>query len=48
MMKAFRANPFLDPRNAIAIELLADRMFARALDFQKAGQSDKYNKFLEK
>ena len=48
MMKAFRANPFLDARNAIAIELLADRMFARALDFQKAGQSDKYNRFLEK
>lgn len=48
MMKAFRDNPFLDARNAIAIELLADRMFARALDFQKAGQSDKYNRFLEK
>jgi hypothetical protein len=48
MMKAFRDNPFLDARNAIAIELLADRMFARALDFKKAGQSDKYNKFLEK
>jgi hypothetical protein len=48
MMKAFRANPFLDARNAIAIELLADRMFARALDFKKSGQSDKYNRFLEK
>jgi hypothetical protein len=48
MMKAFRDNPFLDARNAIAIELLADRMFARALDFKKAGQSDKYNRFLEK
>jgi len=48
MIKIFLNNPYLDARNAIAIELLADRMFAKALDFQKAGDSAKYNNFLQK
>jgi hypothetical protein len=48
MMELFKTNPFLDPKNSIAIEVLADRMFAKAMDFKDKGQTDKYNKFLDK
>jgi hypothetical protein len=48
MMEVFRTNPYLDPKNSIAIEILADRMFAMAIDFRDKGQTDKYNNFLEK
>jgi len=48
MMEVFRTNPYLDPKNSIAIEILADRMFAMAIDYRDKGQTDKYNNFLEK
>jgi hypothetical protein len=48
MMEVFKTNPYLDPKNSIAIEILADRMFAMAMDFKDKGKTDKYNSFLEK